>query len=138
VLSGSAGTFSPHVQGSAPAAPAPPIFGQLENHVAALGLYFAYYNFCRIHGSLRVTPAMTAGVTTRIWDVEELVALLPPVAHWCTLAGSDSCSGKLWGWFIPTAQEGQRRLPLDGPRETRPLRSAGRSRPATGYCAEGS
>jgi len=54
---------------------------KVENHVAALGLFFAYYNFCRIHQTLRITPAMAAGVTSRIWEVEELVALLPPVAH---------------------------------------------------------
>lgn len=53
---------------------------KLENHVAALGLHFAYYNFCRIHQSLRVTPAMAAGVTSRIWSVEDLVALLPDAA----------------------------------------------------------
>ncbi len=53
---------------------------KLENHVAALGLHFAYYNFCPIHQSLRVTPAMAAGVTTRVWSIEELVALLPTVA----------------------------------------------------------
>jgi IS1 family transposase len=50
---------------------------KLENHTAALGLFFAHYNFCRIHSSLRVTPAMAAGVTTRVWSVEDLLALLP-------------------------------------------------------------
>ncbi len=54
---------------------------KLENHVAALGLYFAYYNFCRIHQTLRCTPAMAAGVTHRLWSVADLVALLPPVEH---------------------------------------------------------
>ena len=53
---------------------------KLENHTAALGLFFAHYNFCRIHQSLRVTPAMAAGVTSRVWSVEDLVALLPDVA----------------------------------------------------------
>ena len=52
---------------------------KLENHVAAFGLFTAHYNFCRIHQSLRVTPAMAAGVTSRVWKVEELVALLPQV-----------------------------------------------------------
>jgi IS1 family transposase len=50
---------------------------KLENHTAALGLFFAHYNFCRIHQSLRVTPAMAAGVTTRVWSIADLVALLP-------------------------------------------------------------
>lgn len=50
---------------------------KLENHIAALALYFTYYNFCRIHQTLRVTPAMEAGVSDHVWSVEELVALLP-------------------------------------------------------------
>lgn len=49
---------------------------KLDNHVAALALYFMYYNFCRIHQTLRVTPAMEAGIATHIWEVEELVGLL--------------------------------------------------------------
>lgn len=40
---------------------------------AALAFHFAHYNFCRIHGSLRCTPAMAAGVTERLWSLEELV-----------------------------------------------------------------
>jgi IS1 family transposase len=50
---------------------------KIENHVAALSLFHAHYNLCRIHKSLRVTPAMAAGITTRVWSVEDLVALLP-------------------------------------------------------------
>lgn len=53
---------------------------KVENHTAALGLFFAHYNFCRIHQSLRVTPAMAAGVTHRVWSIADLVALLPEVA----------------------------------------------------------
>lgn len=53
---------------------------RLRNHTAALGLFLCYYNFCRIHESLRVTPCMAAGVTSRVWDVEDLVALLPAPA----------------------------------------------------------
>ncbi len=45
-----------------------------ENHWAALCLYFAHYNFCRIHSSIRVTPAMEAGITDHVWDLAELVA----------------------------------------------------------------
>jgi transposase-like protein/IS1 family transposase len=45
-----------------------------ENLWAALCLHFAYYNFCRVHKSLRVTPAMQAGITDRIWDIAELLA----------------------------------------------------------------
>lgn len=46
---------------------------KLENLKAALALHFAYYNFVRIHRSLRVTPAMAAGVTDRVWGLEELL-----------------------------------------------------------------
>jgi IS1 family transposase len=49
---------------------------KLENHVAMLALYFMYYNFCRIHQTLRVTPAMEAGISDHVWGVEEIVALL--------------------------------------------------------------
>ena len=49
---------------------------KLENHMAAISLHFMYYNFARIHQSLKVTPAMAAGVTTRLWDVEDIVGLL--------------------------------------------------------------
>jgi IS1 family transposase len=45
-----------------------------ENLWAALCLHFAYYNFCRIHRSLRVTPAMEAGLTDRVWELGELLA----------------------------------------------------------------
>ena len=54
---------------------------KLENHVGAFGLFSAHYNFCRIHQTLRVTPAMAAGVSSRVWSVADLVALLPEVAH---------------------------------------------------------
>ncbi len=47
---------------------------KIENLKAAVSLWFAYYNFCRIHGSLRITPAMQAGLTDRIWKLEELAA----------------------------------------------------------------
>ena len=46
---------------------------KLENLRAALALHFAYYNLCRIHGSLRVTPAMAAGIADRVWSIEELI-----------------------------------------------------------------
>ncbi|HXO21450.1 MAG TPA: IS1 family transposase [Thermoanaerobaculia bacterium] len=53
---------------------------KLENHVAAFGLFTAHYNFCRIHQTLRVSPAMAAGVTDRLWSIADLVALLPAAA----------------------------------------------------------
>ncbi|HEY6323251.1 MAG TPA: IS1 family transposase [Thermoanaerobaculia bacterium] len=54
---------------------------KLRNHTAALGLFLCYYNFCRIHQSIRCTPAMAAGVSKRVWSIGDLVALLPaPIA----------------------------------------------------------
>jgi IS1 family transposase/transposase-like protein len=44
-----------------------------ENLQAALALHFAYYNFCRIHKTLRCTPAMEAGITDRIWEIKDLL-----------------------------------------------------------------
>jgi hypothetical protein len=44
-----------------------------ENHVAAVALYVAHYNFCRVHETLRITPAMPLGVTDHIWTIGELV-----------------------------------------------------------------
>jgi hypothetical protein len=49
---------------------------KIENHVATLAIFYMHYNFVRIHQTLRVTPAMAAGVTERLWAIENLVALL--------------------------------------------------------------
>jgi hypothetical protein len=46
---------------------------KLENHEAAVALYAAHFNFCRVHEILRVTPAMQLGVADHIWSVGELV-----------------------------------------------------------------
>jgi hypothetical protein len=45
-----------------------------ENLKAMLALYFAYYNFCRVHSTIRVTPAMEAGITAHIWTLQELLS----------------------------------------------------------------
>jgi IS1 family transposase len=50
---------------------------KVENHGHAVALYFAFYNFVRVHQTLRVTPALEAGLTDHVWSVEELIALLP-------------------------------------------------------------
>ena len=47
---------------------------KLENLKAALALHFAWYNFCRVHSTLRITPAMAAGLTEQIWSLEALIA----------------------------------------------------------------
>ena len=49
---------------------------KMENHAAAVALHFMHYNFCRIHQTLRVTPAMEAGIADHVWEIEELVSLL--------------------------------------------------------------
>jgi len=49
---------------------------KIENHMHAVALHYMYYNFVRIHKSLRCTPAMAAGVTKRLWSIEDIVALL--------------------------------------------------------------
>lgn len=46
---------------------------KIEHHRAAVSLHVAWYNFCRVHESLRVTPAMEAGITNHVWSVQELV-----------------------------------------------------------------
>jgi IS1 family transposase len=54
---------------------------KIENHIHAVSLHFMHYNFARIHKSLRVTPAMAAGVSAHVWSLEEIAALVPePVA----------------------------------------------------------
>lgn len=54
---------------------------KVENHAHAIALHFMYYNFGRIHKTLRVSPAMEAGVSDHVWSLEEIAALVPePVA----------------------------------------------------------
>ena len=47
-----------------------------ENHANAIALHFAYYNFVRIHRTLRMTPAMAAGVVDRLWEMADLVDIV--------------------------------------------------------------
>jgi IS1 family transposase len=49
---------------------------KLENHCHALALYFVYYNFVKMHKSLRMTPAMAAGLTEKLWTMEDVLALM--------------------------------------------------------------
>jgi IS1 family transposase len=49
---------------------------KIENHTAAMALYFQYYNFARVHQTLRVTPAIEAGVSDHVWSIAEIVGLL--------------------------------------------------------------
>lgn len=66
---------------------------RLRNHVAAFGLFTFYYNYVRIHRSLRVSPVMAAGLTAHLWSVEEMVALLP-----------DKAKGRKRGPYKPRAK----------------------------------
>ena len=54
---------------------------KIENHAWAVALHYMHYNFCRIHQTLRVTPAMAAGVTDHVWDISEIVDLLDESAR---------------------------------------------------------
>ena len=49
---------------------------KMENHAHAMALHFLYYNFVRIHQTLRTTPAMAAGVTKRLWEISDIVNVL--------------------------------------------------------------
>ncbi|MBS0150512.1 MAG: IS1 family transposase [Nitrospira sp.] len=49
---------------------------KIENHALSVALHYMHYNFCRIHKTLRVTPAMAAGVTDHVWSINEIVGLV--------------------------------------------------------------
>ncbi len=49
---------------------------KVENHIYAVALFFTFYNFARVHQTLRVTPAMEAGIADHVWTVEEIVGLV--------------------------------------------------------------
>jgi hypothetical protein len=50
---------------------------KIENHAHAIALFYIYYNFARIPQTLRVTPAMEAGISDHVWSIEEIAALVP-------------------------------------------------------------
>jgi IS1 family transposase len=60
---------------------------KIENLAATVALYYTYYNFCRVHQTLKTTPAVKAGIADHVWSVDEIVALLDQEAN---AAGSDS------------------------------------------------
>jgi hypothetical protein len=49
---------------------------KVENHEYSVALHFMHYNFCRVHQTLRVTPAMEAGLTDHVWSIAEIIALI--------------------------------------------------------------
>lgn len=50
---------------------------KVENHAYSVALHYMHYNFCRVHQTLRVTPAMEAGLANHVWSIEEIAALIP-------------------------------------------------------------
>lgn len=53
---------------------------KLDNHIHALALYFVHYNFCRIHKSLKTSPAMAAGITDTLWSLDNVIAKIDEMA----------------------------------------------------------
>ncbi len=49
---------------------------KVANHAHAMALHFLYYNFVRVHKTLRTTPAMAAGITKRLWEMSDVVNVL--------------------------------------------------------------
>ena len=50
---------------------------KLENHHHAQALHFMFYNFARINSAVKMSPAMAAGIETRLWEMEDIAALIP-------------------------------------------------------------
>jgi hypothetical protein len=51
---------------------------KVQNHAHSVALFYMHYNFVRVHQSLRVTPAMEAGLTPHIWSIQDIVELAEP------------------------------------------------------------
>ena len=49
---------------------------KIENHMAMTAIFFTFYNWCRIHQTLRMTPAMAAGLTTTLYEIEDLLEII--------------------------------------------------------------
>src|SRR5438270_9220184 len=49
---------------------------KIENHVAMIALFHMHYNFARVHQTLRVTPAMEAGISQHVWSIQEIVSMI--------------------------------------------------------------
>ncbi len=66
---------------------------KVQNLEFAIALHFMHYNFCRVHQTLRVTPAMAAGIADHVWELSELIALMPkPIAKACGSVKSAAAS----------------------------------------------
>lgn len=62
---------------------------KVENHAHSVALHYMFYNFCRIHQTLKVTPAMESGLTDHVWSLEELCALMPKPTVKASTIGSE-------------------------------------------------
>ena len=56
---------------------------KIENHAHSIALFYMHYNFARVHQSLRVTPAMEAGIAKHVWSIHEIVELTEPALAQC-------------------------------------------------------
>jgi len=89
---------------------------RVEHHVAAVALHFMYYNFIKIHGTLRMTPAMASGVTDHLWEMTDVVRLVEEKeaadaeAKREAKAARDSSDGPALGHGGNTATKGSRRF----------------------------
>ncbi len=77
---------------------------KIENHAAAVAIWFMYYNFCRVHQTLRVTPALESGIADHVWSIEEMCSLLP----------TDDSATKRIDKALSSEGTGRRRLSADG------------------------
>jgi IS1 family transposase len=75
---------------------------RIDHHVAAISLHFMYVNFVRIHQTLRCSPAMAAGVTDRLWDMSDVVALLDREREQRVQAGREKQKGNNERSYNPT------------------------------------
>jgi len=68
---------------------------KMENHCHALAIYFMHYNFCRIHQTLRVTPAMAAGVSDKLWELTDVVRIVDDWEHGSMQAADKEFGGRI-------------------------------------------
>lgn len=68
---------------------------KMENHCHALSIYFMHYNFARIHQTTRVTPAMAAGVTEKLWDMTDIVRMVEAFERGEVMEAERKFGGKL-------------------------------------------
>ena len=97
-----------------------------ENHAHAVALHVMHYNFCRIHESLRVTPAMEAGVTDRLWTTLDIVKLIEDMPFEAEPGLEPAAADESETKFVRSALV----LPMrrDWPTKTRPFSHSGRKR----------